>query len=101
MAYWDTKKEKIQNQFELFKKYEKFNFSDYSVLHNYCLKKQILFMTTLFDTESVDKYNKLINIYKISSSDITNVPLLKAISKKKNIQLFLLEHQLSMKLKLL
>ena len=40
-------------------------------------------MTTLFDTESVDKYNKLINIYKISSSDITNVPLLKAISKKK------------------
>ena len=83
LAYWDTKKEKIQNQYELFKKYEKFNFSDYSVLHNYCLKKKILFMTTLFDTESIDKYNKLINIYKISSSDITNVPLLKAISKKK------------------
>ena len=82
LAYWDTKKEKTKSQYKLFKKYEKFNFSDYLNLHKYCKKKNLLFMTTLFDTENIRKYDKIIDVYKISSSDITNVPLLKEISKK-------------------
>ena len=40
-------------------------------------------MTTLFDTESVSLYNNLISVFKISSSDITNVPLLREIGKRK------------------
>jgi N-acetylneuraminate synthase len=40
-------------------------------------------MTTLFDLESVEKYDSLIQVYKISSSDITNFPLLKSIGLKK------------------
>ena len=47
------------------------------------IKKKIKFLTTIFDTENVDKYNKLIQVFKISSSDITNVPLLKKIGLKK------------------
>ena len=30
-------------------------------------------MSTLFDTDAVDKYNKFIKIYKVSSSDINNI----------------------------
>ena len=81
-AYWDLKSEKTKNQFDLFKKYDSLNFKDYLKLKMICDKKKILFMTTLFDVESVNKYNKLIKIYKISSSDITNIPLLETIGHK-------------------
>tara|TARA_X000000950_G_scaffold237993_1_gene289847 strand:+ start:739 stop:1776 length:1038 start_codon:yes stop_codon:yes gene_type:complete len=82
-AYWDLKEEKTKSQFLLFKKFDKFNFKDYKILFEKCKKKKIVFMTTLFDTMSVDKYNKLIGVFKISSSDITNVPLIKKIGSKK------------------
>ena len=39
-------------------------------------------MSTLFDTEAVDIYNKLIKVYKISSSDINNIPLLRKVGSK-------------------
>ncbi len=85
-AYWDLKKEKTSSQYKLFKKYDKFNKSEYSALHQYCKKKKIEFMTTVFDYQEIDNYDDLISVYKISSSDITNVPLLKKIgSKKKNV----------------
>lgn len=40
-------------------------------------------MSTLFDVEAVDEYNKIIKIFKISSSDINNIPLLRKIGQKK------------------
>jgi len=82
-AYWDLSKEKTKSQYLLFKKYDKFNFSDYSKLYSYCKKKKITFMSTLFDVESIDKYNRFLQVYKISSSDINNIPLLRKISQKK------------------
>ena len=81
-AYWDTSEEKTKSQYKLFKKFDKFNFREFSELKKLCNKKKLSFLTTLFDTESVDKYNKLIKVYKISSSDITNVPLLRKIGTK-------------------
>ena len=85
-AYWNIKKEKINNQFNLFKRLDKFNYKDYYTLYKKSLKEKITFMSTFFDTESVDKYDKLIKIYKISSSDINNIPLVRKIgSKKKHV----------------
>lgn len=81
-AYWNTKKEKIKNQYLLFKKYDKFDFSEYRKLYLKSKKKKIEFMTSLFDVESVDKYSEILSIFKISSSDINNVPLLKKIGQK-------------------
>tara|TARA_A100001015_G_scaffold90502_2_gene100792 strand:+ start:264 stop:1304 length:1041 start_codon:yes stop_codon:yes gene_type:complete len=82
-AYWDLKEEKTTSQYKLFKKFDKFNFKEFKLLKKICDKKKIKFLTTIFDTENVDKYNKLIQVFKISSSDITNVPLLKKIGLKK------------------
>jgi len=62
-AYWDLKSEKTKNQFDLFKKYDSLNFKDYLKLKMIC-------------------DNRLIKIYKISSSDITNIPLLEVIGRK-------------------
>tara|TARA_R110002012_G_scaffold33577_4_gene98141 strand:- start:144 stop:872 length:729 start_codon:yes stop_codon:yes gene_type:complete len=38
-------------------------------------------MSTPFDLESVDYLDKLVNIHKISSSDITNFPLIKKVAR--------------------
>ncbi len=82
-AYWDLNEEKCQSQYKLFKKYDKFEYKDYKLLKKRCDREKILFMTTLFDTETVDLFDSLIKIYKISSSDITNYPLLHKIGLKK------------------
>ncbi len=86
-AYWDTKKEVINSQFELFKKYDSFSVKDYRNLASYSKKIGIDFISTPFDESAVDYLNPLVPFFKISSSDITNIPLLRKISKKKS-QLF-------------
>lgn len=80
-AYWDTKKEKTKNQKKLFSKFDKLNFKDYKNLYQISKKLDIEFMTTLFSEDAVKKYGKLIRLIKVASADITNVPLLKEISK--------------------
>ena len=82
-SYWDTKKEKTKSQFELFKKYDFFEKQHYEELSSYCKKLKIEFISTPFDIEAVDMLDKLVKFYKISSSDITNFPLLKKIASKK------------------
>ena len=82
-AYWDLNKEKITSQYKLFKKYDKFENSDYVKLSNYCKKLKIDFMCTPFDLEAVVFLKKLVKYFKISSSDITNYPLLSAVAKTK------------------
>lgn len=80
-AYWDTKKEKIKSQYELFKKYDKFTYKNYKTLQLHCKKKKIDFLCTPFDFEAAKELNNLVDVFKISSSDITNKPLIKYISK--------------------
>ena len=82
-AYWDLKFEKSKSQYELFNKYDSLDYFHYKKLKKFCEQKKILFMTTLFSAKDVVVYNSLLKVYKISSSDITNVPLLKEIGKMK------------------
>lgn len=82
-SYWDNKKEKTRSQYELFKKYDLFNEEEYIELYDYCKKIDIEFTSTPFDHQSVDMLNPLVNFFKISSSDITNFPLMKKIASKK------------------
>jgi N-acetylneuraminate synthase len=82
-AYWDETHEKTKSQYRLFKKYDKFNYVDYKKLYIKCKKKKIAFMTSLFDVDAVNLYDKLLQVYKISSSDINNIPLLRQIGEKK------------------
>ena len=81
--YWDIKKEKTKSQYQLFSKYDHFNYKDYKLLSGYCKKKKIEFLSTPFDSNAVDFLYPLVNIYKISSSDITNYPLLEKVSSKR------------------
>lgn len=74
--YWDISKEPTKSQYELFKKYDKFWKKEYEELKTYCDKADIEFMSTPFDIESANFLNDLMDVFKISSSDITNLPFI-------------------------
>jgi len=60
----------------LFKKNDSFWKKEFQVLKLYCDRVDIEFMSTPFDKESALYLNDLMDVYKISSSDITNKPFI-------------------------
>jgi sialic acid synthase SpsE len=78
-AYWDTTKEPTESQFELFKKHDTFWKDEMQELKDYCDKVNIEFMSTPFDVESAEFLNDMMDVFKISSSDITNKPFIEFI----------------------
>ena len=80
-AYWDIKKEPTKSQFELFQKYDTFWKSEYEELKKHCAKAGIEFLSTPFDVESAKFLNELMDVFKISSSDITNKPFIEYICR--------------------
>lgn len=81
-AYWDTSKETTKSQYELFQKFDKFGENEYRELALYCKEKDIQFMSTPFDYSSADYLDSLVDIYKISSSDMSNIPFIRYIARK-------------------
>ena len=81
-AYWDLSEEPTTSQYELFKKFDKFSKEEYRQLADYCHSKGIMFLSTPFDFESADYLDEFMDIYKISSSDLTNIPFIKHIASK-------------------
>lgn len=82
-AYWDTTKETTKSQYELFKKFDKFGEAEFIELADYSRENGILFLSTPFDLEAADFLDSLIPLFKISSSDITNIPFIRHIARKK------------------
>ncbi|MDD3591334.1 MAG: N-acetylneuraminate synthase family protein [Sulfurovum sp.] len=75
-AYWDTTKEPTKSQHELFQKHQGFWKDEMQELKNYCDTVGIEFMSTPFDVESATFLNEMMDVYKISSSDLTNKPFI-------------------------
>lgn len=78
-AYWDTTKESTKTQYELFQKFDGFNEEDYRELCNYTHSKGMDFTSTPFDYASADYLKDMVDFYKISSSDASNIPFIKHI----------------------
>lgn len=70
------------DQFELFKKYDSFGKEEFAQLADYCHELKIKFLSTPLDFESADYLDEFMDIYSISSSDLTNIPFIKYIAKK-------------------
>jgi sialic acid synthase SpsE len=81
-AYWDTNKETVTNQYDLFKKYDLFGEKEYSELNDLSRAIGIVFMSTPFDLTSADYLDRMVDVFKISSSDITNLPFITHVAKK-------------------
>lgn len=81
-SYWDTREEKTTSQYELFKKYDSFSLFEYEQIAAYCSELDIEFLSTPFDFYAVDYLDSLMSVYKISSSDLTNLPFISYQAKK-------------------
>ncbi|MCQ2911822.1 MAG: N-acetylneuraminate synthase family protein [Clostridia bacterium] len=61
---------------------DQLSFDEYKELAEYCKKLGLVFIITPANIEIVDKLNDVVDVYKISSSDLTNLPLIDYISNK-------------------
>ncbi len=81
-AYWDTSEEPCLSQYELFSKFDHFGRAEYQQLKDYCDSVGIEFFSTAFDYEAADYLQPMVKIYKISSSDLNNLPFVEYQAKK-------------------
>ena len=72
-----------ESQFDMIKRLE-LNEDAHRELICYCKNKNIIFLSTPFDLESIDLLNKLgLEIFKIPSGEITNLPYIRKIGRLK------------------
>ena len=76
-AYWDTTKEPTKTQYELFLKHDSFGEKEYRELCDYTHEKGLDFTSTPFDY-----LEDMVDFYKISSSDLSNIPFIRYIGSK-------------------
>ena len=81
-AYWDTTKEPTKTQYELFLKHDSFGESEYRDLCEYTHAKGMDYTSTPFDYASADYLYDMVDFYKISSSDLSNIPFIHHIGSK-------------------
>lgn len=81
-SYWDTTEEPTTSQYELFQKFDHFGKDEYKELKQYCDSLGIEFLSTAFDIASADYLNEMMDVYKISSSDLNNLPFVKYQAEK-------------------
>ena len=80
---YQRKNDRSKNQYSMLKKFE-FSYTVFKKLIKYSKKKNIQFLATPFDLDSVDFLIKQKqNWIKVSSGDINNYPLLEKIGKNK------------------
>lgn len=82
-AYWDRSEEPSTSQYELFQKYDKLGEQEYRELAKYAEENNIVFMSTPFDEEAVNMLTDLVPVFKIASADITSIPFIRHIARKK------------------
>lgn len=71
-----------ESQLEMVRRLQ-LSFEDFRALKSYCDQRQIMFLSTPFDRESVDFLDQLgLAAFKISSGDLTNHPLLNHVAAK-------------------
>lgn len=81
VKYQINKFKRNESHYEMLKKLE-LKKNDFKILNNYCKKKQIEFISTPYDLESVDLLEKInVKRYKVASADIDDYLLNKKISR--------------------
>jgi len=71
-----------ESQLEMLKKLE-LKKEDFSELKKYCDKKNIIFLSTPHTEDALDFLEKLVPALKIASGDLTNIPFLEKVARKR------------------
>lgn len=81
-SYWDLNENPVTSQRELFSRFDKFGPAEYAELARYSEENGIEFFSTAFDEQAADYLEPMMNVYKISSSDLSNLPFIEYQAKK-------------------
>ncbi len=81
-SYWDLNENPVTSQRELFSGFDKFGADEYAVLAAYAEEKGVEFLSTAFDEAAADYLEPLMNVFKVSSSDLSNLPFIKYQARK-------------------
>lgn len=81
-SYWDLNENPITSQRELFSNFDKFGANEYAEIAAYAEEKGVEFLSTAFDEEAADYLEPMMNVYKISSSDLSNLPFIDYQARK-------------------
>lgn len=73
---------KEESQLEMAKKLE-MPYENFVKLKKYCDKRGIMFLSTPHSEDAIDFLDKLVPAYKTGSGDLTNLPFLEKIAKKR------------------
>lgn len=72
-----------ESQLDMVRKFE-LGLSAHRQIVAYCRKKRIMFLSSPFDSESIDTLNMLgVKMFKVPSSELTNLPYLKRMGRLK------------------
>tara|TARA_X000000950_G_scaffold180078_1_gene218401 strand:- start:22539 stop:23531 length:993 start_codon:yes stop_codon:yes gene_type:complete len=78
-----------EKRFDYFER-TSFTLNQWKKIINHCKKKKIKFLCSVFSIESFKNLLSLgVKSFKLPSGEVTNLPLLDEMSKKKNIKIFL------------
>jgi len=70
------------SQFDMIRKLE-LGWKSHEILRDYCVQKGLEFMSTPFDTDSIDMLDKIgVKRFKVGSGDMTNIPYLRHMASK-------------------
>jgi N-acetylneuraminate synthase len=72
---------KNMKQIDMLKKYE-LTYNDFTVLKEYCNKKNIIFLSSPHSFDAIDFLEHLVPAYKFGSGDLTNTPTLQYAANK-------------------
>lgn len=79
---YDEDSNKVNPSNELVKDLDEFGKREFEELTNYCREMGIVFLSSPFDFESVDFLDEFVDYFQLSSSDLTNIPLIKYVAGK-------------------
>lgn len=74
--------ESPNDYFDSLRKYDGLSVGEYRQLAEYCCEIGVVFLSTPNDFESADYLDEFMDIFKISSSDLTNIPFIKHVAGK-------------------
>ncbi len=81
-AYGDLLVDSANFYFDSLRPYDKFGVGEFRELATYCKEIGMVFLSTPHDMESVDYLDEFMDIFKVSSSDLTNIPFIKHVASK-------------------
>ena len=81
-SYWDLRENPVTSQRQLFEMFDHFGAKEYRELAEYSDRLGIEFLSTAFDYEAADYLEPTMNVYKISSSDLSNLPFIEYQARK-------------------